>query len=73
MNLLLPPDFELEVEKAVQRFWQLRLQKNPQSQQGGRGAVIAGKNLDGFCELIKTIAEHCGLPDESVIIKGKID
>jgi len=71
MNKLLPPDFENDVENAVKLFWELRLDTKTNSQEGGRGAVIAGKNLDGFSQLIRKVTIYCGFPEESVIVNGK--
>lgn len=35
-------------------------------QGGSRDAVIAGKNMDGFCALVRQVAAHCGLPPDAV-------
>ncbi len=71
MNNILPHDIEQQIQNSIQHFWKLRLDKGTTSQEGGRGAVIAGKNMDGFTNIIKNIVDHCGLPEESVIIGGK--
>ncbi|MBN1465016.1 restriction endonuclease [candidate division KSB1 bacterium] len=71
MSSPLPPDFEEYVRNAIKAFWQQRLKNSSAAQEGGRGAVIGGKNLDGFTALIKKMTVYCGLPEDSVIIQGK--
>lgn len=68
---LLPDNFEKKINEAVEHFWQLRLETNSVSQEGGRGAVISGGNMDGFASIIREIVIHCGFPEDSVIVKGK--
>jgi len=71
MTKLLPPDFDKRVERAIQRFWAGRLRQGAASQEGGRGSVIGGKNLDGFAELIRDVALFCGLSPNDIVISGK--
>lgn len=71
MSQLLPPDFDELIKDAVKKFWISRTSSEVTSQEGNRGSVIAGKNLDGFSELIKAIAIHCGMPDDCIITSGK--
>ena len=71
MSLLLPNDFDILVSIAIKKFWTSRTSSIITSQEGGRGSVIAGKNLDGFADLIKIVAQHCGMPDDCVITVGK--
>lgn len=70
-NRLLPPDFNIRLQDAIIRFWSGRLGKSSELQLGGRGSVIGGKNLDGFAELIKSVALYCGFVEESIIVTGK--
>lgn len=64
---LLPPDYDRRVQEAVRAFWTSRLSTQPAKSQGGaRDAVIAGKNMDGFCELVRAVVAHCGLPTSAV-------
>jgi hypothetical protein len=72
MSRLLPDNFDSLVTLAIIKFWKARL-ATARSQEGSRGAVIGGKNLDGFCDLIGSVAMHCGMPRQSVIISGKGD
>lgn len=70
MSKLLPPDFDERISAAIIRFWTGRLDTGTASQEGGRGSVIGGKNLDGFCELFRDVALFCGMPPESIIVSG---
>lgn len=64
---LLPPDYEKRVQEAVRAYWLARTSAPSLKSQGGtRGAVIGGKNMDGFCELVRHVATHCGLPPSAV-------
>lgn len=71
MSKLLPHNFDTLVTEAVKYFWRGRLSGIVTSQEGGRGSVIGGKNLDGFSLLIREIALFCGIPDENVLVTGK--
>lgn len=71
MSKLLPPDFEDKICQSIQRFWTGRLADAGIAQEGGRGAVIGGKNLDGFSELIRDVALFCDIPNENIIVTGK--
>lgn len=67
---LLPTNFDELVEQAVEVFWRSRLNNAVTTQGGSRGAVIGGKNMDGFLQLVEIIAEHVGLPRECVQHQG---
>lgn len=71
MSKLLPPDFEGQVRQAVKSFWTGRLSPPAATQEGGRGAVIGGKNLDGFAEIVRDVALFCDIPVEDIVISGK--
>ncbi len=71
MSKLLPDNFDDLIKTAVIQFWTSRISANKQSQEGGRGSVIAGKNLDGFSNLIKIVAQHCGIPDDCIFTSNK--
>lgn len=69
---LLPPDYDRRVQEAVRTFWTSRQNALPAKSQGGaRDAVIAGKNMDAFCELVGHVATHCGLPPSAVLTRRK--
>lgn len=63
----LPADFDARIGDAVERFWSSRDSSRPERLQGGsRDAVVGGKNMDGFIELVVRVAAHCGLDERSV-------
>jgi Restriction endonuclease XhoI len=64
---LLPEDFDARVAQAVRHFWESRGQVRSGNMQGGsRDAVLGGKNMDGFVELVRLVAAHSGFPPEVV-------
>ncbi|MCB9780773.1 MAG: restriction endonuclease [Alphaproteobacteria bacterium] len=63
---LLPSDFDQKLAIAVRTFWLTRSGSASSSQGGTRGAVISGKNMDGFIDLVRGVVQHCGLPATSV-------
>jgi hypothetical protein len=63
---LLPADFDARLDEAVARFWQTRTTPGSGRQGGTRDAVIGGKTMDGFVDLVRGVAVHAGLPDEAV-------
>lgn len=63
---ILPPDFDALAASAVRHFWATRATSKNGAQGGTRGAVISGKNMDGFIDLVRTVAVHCGLPASAV-------
>ena len=64
---LLPDNFDSCVSRAVASFWGSRSGIRPNKLQGGtRDAVVGGKNMDGFIDLVRQVANHCGIPPESV-------
>lgn len=54
----------------MELFWTSR-SRGSERQEGGRGNVIAGKNCDGFPEVTRAVAVHCGLPGGAVFTKGR--
>ncbi|MBK8265102.1 MAG: hypothetical protein IPK80_27705 [Nannocystis sp.] len=64
---LLPDDFDERCQSAVKRFWSARTSEAKGARQGGsRDAVIGGKNMDGFVDLVSYVARHCGLSADAV-------
>jgi hypothetical protein len=68
---LLPTNFDNLVKKAIKQFWSTRSSFAFDTQGGSRGSVIAGKNMDGFSELIRIIAVSTGITEADIIITGK--
>jgi len=67
---LLPPAFDELARQAVHTFWHSRNSGmvNP-SNDGGRAAVVGGKNMDGFVEIVRAVAAHCGLVRDAVHVR----
>ena len=67
MPQLLPEDFDEHVALAVRRFWASRGQSRAGGMQGGsRDAVLDGKNMDGFVDLVARVVVHAGYPIDAV-------
>jgi hypothetical protein len=68
--------FKKDIDHAVKHFWktresQLNDQKSRNSvDQGNRGAVTGGKQMDGFIALLTKIALHVGIPQEYIHTKS---
>lgn len=71
-------DFEKRATDAVKLFWgnrrlaAERQQTNGRVDQGTRGAVTAGKNMEGFIDLAVAIVEANGLKDAHIIRNGRL-
>lgn len=64
---LLPEDFDAWVAEATSSFWRSRGSAQTARRQGGaRDAVVGGKNMDGFVDLVRRVVAHCGLPAQAV-------
>ena len=68
--------FNDKISYAIRHFWHTRTrqlgdqQDRDTSDQGNRGAVTGGKQLDGFIELLAEIAIEYGIPKELIHIKS---
>lgn len=64
------------IDSAVELFWDTRnKQKTDQKSKdvndtGNRSAVTGGKQLDGFLELLTTVAIDMGIPKDCIYLKG---
>ncbi|RQV96852.1 restriction endonuclease [bacterium] len=62
---------------AIRFFWKTRTeaareqQNRGVSDQGNRASVTAGKNMDGFCEMVGRIIEDNGIPETEIHAKGR--
>ncbi len=71
-------DYRVRAREAVKFFWanrQAALGRQSNSgvpDVGGRGAVIAGKNMDGFASLSKALFDANGLAPADVCERGKL-
>jgi Restriction endonuclease XhoI len=65
-------NYESQAREAIKAFWgnrQAALAQqiaSPKADAGSRGAVTAGKNLNGFVKLIENLVSANGLPDAEV-------
>jgi len=72
------PDYQERVEEAVRFFWVTRenqkkkQKKSGKKDQGSRGAVTGGSQLDGFTTLISEFLLECGVPEGSIYLKQRI-
>ena len=75
---LILTDYEKKAAKAVKAFWTNRnaaLKKQistGKSDAGTRGAVTAGKNMDGFVSLLIDLIKANGLNDATIIRDGRV-
>ena len=67
---LLPESFDDLAKDAVRTFWNTRGSGTVDAdQRSGRDAVVGGKNMDGFVEVVRKVVEHCGLPPGAVYVR----
>ncbi len=70
--------YEEQAREAVKAFWGNRTAASEQQaeagkiDQGTRGAVTAGKNMDGFATLMADLVEANGLKNATVIYSGRV-
>ncbi|MCY4305078.1 MAG: restriction endonuclease [Aestuariivita sp.] len=71
-------NYEAQARDAVKLFWRNReaaMAKQVEfdnQDAGARGAVTAGKNLDGFVSMVQSLVEANGLWDAEICIEKKI-
>ena len=71
-------NYEKHAKQAIKAFWGNRsaaskLQKKRGTlDQGSRGSVTAGKNMDGFLVLLRDLVVANGLPKESIHVKKRV-
>lgn len=64
---------EKDIQKAVSSFWNIRKAQSLTSKDPtGHGAVLGGKQLDGFITLLSVIAQRMGIPKEYIHTKGNV-
>jgi len=63
--------------KAIKHFWKARTlavrsqQQRGQSDQGNRGGVTAGKNLDGFVGMVREVIRDNGIAESDIYCGGR--
>ena len=71
-------DYEKKAAKAVKAFWgnrdaaQKKQLASGKADAGTRGAVTAGKNMDGFVSLLIDIIKSNGLKNAEIIRDGRV-
>ena len=67
---LLPSSFDELTRHAVHTFWHSRSSGTVNaSQADGRTAVVGGKNMDGFIEVVRAVVAHCGLAVDTIHVR----
>ena len=60
-----------EITKAVSFFWKSKQKQLATSvDKSNRGAVVGGKQMDGFISLLKKVAENSGVPRSCIYTKN---
>ncbi len=62
-----------QIEAAIRHFWGTResqLKGQKKTDQGTRGSVTGGKQLDGFIELLVQVSKDMGIPESCIFTKG---
>jgi hypothetical protein len=78
-DIIIPSDMENRIRQAIQFFWNTRdgqisrQEANAFHDQGNRGAVTGGKQLDGFLELIKEILISNGVIERTIFTAQKLE
>jgi hypothetical protein len=71
-------DYEAKARSAVKKFWSGRKKAAKKQRAGGktdqgeRGAVTAGNNMNGFVDLVVDIVHANGLPDAEIRLQRKL-
>jgi hypothetical protein len=71
-------NYEQKVKDSVRAFWGNRQAASRKqfeagrADAGSRGAVTAGKNMDGFVALMQDVVHANGLRQASIVLKGRI-
>jgi hypothetical protein len=67
-----PAKMDQDLAKAVRHFWATRNQQatkqlqDGRADQGARGSVTGGKQMDGFVEIIRRIVQDLGIPKSCI-------
>lgn len=75
----LPPDISGRLSAAVAHFWRTRRgqaskqKASGRSDQGGRGAVTGGAQMDGFVQLLTDLITDAGIDRSSIHYRKRVD
>ena len=72
---LLPNGYQKKVGRAVSHYWntlaaQAARQSSKDADRGRRAAVTGGKQMDGFCELLRWLFIKNGLKNADIHLSG---
>lgn len=78
MAVQLPDDWSSLLTKAIAHYWRtLDVQSSKQTagsaDRGRRSAVTGGKQMDGFCRLVESVAAANGMPKASIYTSAKLE
>lgn len=63
--------YNKQIAGAVRFFWKTKKsQKSASTDKSNRGAVVGGKQMNAFVELIKKVAIEAGVPDSCIYTKN---
>jgi hypothetical protein len=73
---LVPDEYRSKVSEAVRHYWytlftQAAKKSSKDADRGRRAAVTGGKQMDGFCELLRWLFINNGLQDADINLSGK--
>lgn len=65
-------DYGKQISSAIRFFWKARrAQKRSNStEKNNRGAVLGGRQMDGFAKLVQDVAMRAGVPEECILTSG---
>lgn len=71
-------NFKSSAPNAVSHYWrtlhtQARKQQRRDADRGARAAVTGGKQMDGFCELIRYVPSEAGIEDLSIFHPNRLE
>ncbi len=78
-NIKHPKDLDVKIGEAIEFFWNTRIGQitkqtvNKIHDQGNRGAVTGGKQMDGFVFLVKDIIRNNGIAESSIFINSDLE
>lgn len=73
------PKLEAQVANAVQQFWSTREEQSSRQSvsgrldQGSRGSVTGGKQMDGFVAVVRDTLIACGLSSDSIHTNSRLE
>ena len=78
-GMMIPQDLDVRIDSALSYFWSTRSRQIERQQganvhdQGNRGAVTGGKQLDGFVTLIRDILILNGMSERNIFIDSDLE